>query len=166
MTRGRPALHASPTGFLNAKRRVIYHTSSGKYYAKAAGGKPVYNPKAKFHKSPGGTERATKYVKNLLRVPSPIRPKFTRKERADVGVKRPAYMPRKAGVRVLPMKRKPFIEEMFSGYKPKRGPGRPKKVRLVSPLGNMGLRGLFGEAKRGRPKKQKYTIKLAGVRVF
>ena len=159
--------HASPTGFLNTKRRVIYHTSSGKYYAKAAGGKAVYNPKAKYHKSPGGTERATKYVKNLMRIPSPIRPKFSRKERRDVGVKRPAYQPRKAGVRVLPMKRAPFIGEMFEGYKPKRAPGRPRKVRLVSPFGSLGLRGLFSEKKRaGRPKKQKYTIKLGGVRVF
>lgn len=139
MPRGRPALHASPTGFLNAKRRVIYQTATGKYYAKAEGGKPVYNPKAKFHKSPGGTERATKYVKNLLRVPTPIRPKFNRKARADVGVKRPAYMPRKRGVRVLPAKRKAHIAEMFEGYPAKRG--------------------------RGRPKKMLYTVKLGGARV-
>ena len=39
MPRGRKAVHASPTGFLNAKRRVIYHTATGKYYAKAEGGK-------------------------------------------------------------------------------------------------------------------------------
>jgi hypothetical protein len=165
MPRGRKAVHASPTGFLNAKRRVIYHTATGKYYAKAEGGKPVYNPKAKFHKSPGGTERATKYVKNLLRIPSPIRPKFTRKQRADAGAERRPYKPRVRGVRVLPVKRAPYIGEMFEGYKPKRGRGRPRKVKLVSPLGNMGLAGLFGERKRGRPKKMLYKIKLGGVRV-
>jgi len=157
---------ASPSGFLNSKRRIIYHTAAGKYYAKAIDGKRVYNPKAKFHKSPGGTERGTKYVKNLLRIPSPIRPKFSRKERADVGVKRPAYQPRKRGVRVLPMKRLPFIGELFEGHKPKRGRGRPRK-HLVSPLGNMGLAKLFGgkPVRKARPKKMMYTIKLGGVRI-
>jgi hypothetical protein len=29
----------------------------------------------------------------------------------------------------------------------------------------MGLAGLFGERKRGRPKKMMYKIKLGGVRV-
>jgi AT hook motif len=158
-------MHASPTGFLNTKRRVIYRTASGKYYAKAEGGKPVYNPKAKYHKSPGGTERATKYVKNMLSIPSPIRPKFDRKERMNVGAKRAPYKPRVRGVRVLPVKRKAYIAEMFEGHPAKRGRGRPRKVRLVSPGGNMGLAKMFGERKRGRPKKMLYRIKLGGVRV-
>ena len=100
-----------------------------------------------------------------MAIPSPIRPKFTRKERANVGAKRGAYKPRVRGVRVLPVKRKAYIHEMFEGHPAKRGRGRPRKVKLVSPGGNMGLAGLFGERKRGRPKKMLYTIKLGGVRV-
>jgi hypothetical protein len=94
----------TPTGFLNSKRRVITRT--------AAGGL-TYNPKAKFHKSPGGTERATKYLKNLMVIPSPIRPKFNRLPRMNMGAKRAPYAKRVRGVRVLPVKRRAYIAEMF-----------------------------------------------------
>ena len=137
-----------PTGFLNTKRRVIYKTSGGKYIARTEKG-VTYNPKAKYHKSPGGTERATKYLKNLMTIPSPIRPKFNRKERKNLGGRRGAYAARAVGVRVLPVKRRPFINEMFEGYKPKRRVGRPRK-HLVSPGPNMGLAALFG----GKPVRK------------
>ena len=140
---------ASPTGFLNSKRRVIYKTASGKYMAKSEKGTAIYNPKAKFHKSPGGTERATKYVKNLMSIPSPIRPKFARKERKNLGMARGRYAARVKGVRVLPVKRKAYITEMFEGYAPKRPVGRPRKMR-VSPGGNMGIAALFG----GKPVRK------------
>jgi len=140
---------ASPTGFLNSKRRVIYKTASGKYMAKSEKGSAIYNPKAKFHKSPGGTERATKYVKNLMAIPSPIRPKFARKERKNLGRARGKYAARVKGVRVLPVKRKAYITEMFEGYAPKRPVGRPRKMR-ASPAGNMGLARLFG----GKPVRK------------
>ena len=131
------------TGFLNTKRRVIYRTATGKYAAKSEKGALVYNPKAKFHKSPGGTERATKYLKNTMAIPSPIRPKFNRKERKNAGALRGKYAARVKGVRVLPVKRKAYITEMFEGYAPKRAVGRPRKHK-VSPGGNMGLAALFG----------------------
>lgn len=131
------------TGFLNSKRRVIYRTDLGKYVAKTARGGVTYNPKAKFHKSPGGTERATKYIKHMMSIPSLIRPKFNRKIRSNVQVPRGKYAPRVKGVRVLPVKRKAYIDAMFNGYAPKRKVGRPRK-HLVSPGGNMGLAGLFG----------------------
>jgi hypothetical protein len=78
-------------------------------------------------------------------IPSPIRPKFARKERANAGARRGAYAARVKGVRVLPVKRKAYIAEMFEGYKPKRAAGRPRK-HLVSPGANMGLAALFGGA--------------------
>jgi|688.fasta_scaffold759700_2 hypothetical protein len=132
------------SGFLNSKRRVIFRTVGGKFAAKSEKGSMVYNPKAKFHKSPGGTERATKYLRSTMVIPSPIRPKFNRKERKNVGAPRARYTARVKGVRVLPVKRKAYITEMFEGYKPKRAVGRPRK-HLVSPGANMGLAGLFGE---------------------
>lgn len=163
MTHGRKPAHTSPTGFLNAKRRVIYKTANGKYLAKSTKGATVYNPKAKFHKSPGGTERATKYIKNTMAIPSPIRPKFARKTRTDYGVRRRAYAPRVKGVRVLPVKRKAYITEMFEGYKEKRGRGRPRK-HLVSPGANMGLARMFGmkPVRKMRARKMLYKVKLGG----
>lgn len=149
MPRGRKPGHASPTRFLNTKRRVIYKSEAGKYFSESAKGAKVYNPAAKFHKSPGGTERATKYLKNIVSIPSPIRPKFERKERKNAGVKRGKYAPRVKGVRVLPVKRRAYITEMFEGYAPKRPVGRPRKALpvLVSPGSPYGLGRLF-RAKR------------------
>ena len=156
------------TGFLNTKRRVIYRTATGKYAAKSDKGTLVYNPKAKYHKSPGGTERATKYLRNTMAIPSPIRPKFNRKERANMGVARGKYAARVKGVRVLPVKRKAYITEMFEGYAPKRPVGRPRKHK-VSPGGNMGLAALFGgkpvrkeRADKGKRRKMLYKVKFGG----
>jgi hypothetical protein len=151
------------TGFLNSKRRAIFVTPAGKYVVKTAKGATVYNPKAKYHKSPGGTQRSTKYVKNLLSIPSPIRPKFDRKERANIGAKRKAYKPRVGGM-VVRMKRKAYIGEMFSP-KVKRGRGRPRKAvswNLPNPTGK-GMRKTRKNAgvKRG-PRKMLYKIKLGG----
>lgn len=148
MPRGRPTVAKSPTKFLNTKRRVIYRTAAGKYVATAASGAAVYNPKAKYVKSPGGTERAVKYLKNMT-IPSPIRPKMVRQVRKNYGDRRGKYAPRVKGVRVLPVKRKAYIAEMFEGYKPKRAAGRPRK-HLVSPGANMGLAALFG----GKPVRK------------
>jgi hypothetical protein len=125
------------TGFLNTKRRVIYRTASGKYAARSAKGL-VYNPKAKYHKSPGGTERATKYLKNTMAIPSPIRPKFNRATRKNYGERRGKYAARVKGVRVLPVKRRAYLTELFEGHKPKRPVGRPRKSvawNLPNPMG-------------------------------
>ena len=119
---------AVPTGFLNTKRRVILMTGSGKYVSKTAKGGVTYNPKAKYHKSPGGTERSTKYLKNLMDIPLAIRPKFDRKERSNILKKRAPYAARVRGVRVLPVKRAGYLTELFEGYPAKRGVGRPRKV--------------------------------------
>ena len=132
---------AVPTGFLNTKRRVILMTGQGKYISKTSKGGAVYNPKAKFHKSPGGTERSTKYLKNLMDIPQAIRPKFDRKERSNILKQRGPYKPRVRGVRVLPVKRAAYITEMFEGHPAKRGPGRPRK-HLVSPGPRIGLAGM------------------------
>jgi len=83
MARGRPAVPKAPTKFLNSKRRVIYMTSEGKYIAKSDKGSTVYNPKAAYVKSPRGTERTL--TNSKARVPTAIRPKATRKVRANRG---------------------------------------------------------------------------------
>ena len=123
---------AKNTGFLNTKRRVIYKSAAGKFFSKS-GSSMLYNPKAKYHKSPGGTERATKYLKNLMNIPVKIRPKFNRVERKNKGANRKPYAARVKGVRVLPIKRKAYITEMFEGHPAKRGRGRPRK----SPVWNL-----------------------------
>lgn len=130
MPRGRPAVPKAPTKFLNSKRRVIYMTAEGKYIAKSDKGATIYNPKAKFVKSPGGTERVL--TNSQARVPTAIRPKMQRKVRSNRGKARGAYAGVKAGA----------LPALFSP-KAKRGRGRPRK-HLVSPGGNMGLAALFG----------------------
>ena len=137
------------TNFMNFKRRVIYRTAQGKYVVKTEKG-VAYKPKAKFYKNPAGSTVSTKYVKN--KVPSPIRPKFNRKERENSGKARGKYAPRAGGVRVLPVKRAPYALELFEGYKPKRAVGRPRKVlnwNLPNPLGE-GLR----RERRNKGKKR------------
>lgn len=130
MARGRPAVPKAPTKFLNSKRRVIYMTAEGKYIAKSDKGATVYNPKARFVKSPGGTERSL--LNSQARVPTAIRPKVVRKVRANKGKARGAYAGVKAGA----------LPALFSP-KAKRPVGRPRK-HAVSPGGNMGLAALFG----------------------
>jgi len=130
MPRGRARVTLNPTKFLNSKRRVIGMTANGKYAARTAKGGLVYNPKARFVKSPGGTERSLS--NSNARVPTAIRPKAVRKARANRGVKRGAYAGVKAGA----------LPALYSP-KAKRPVGRPRKYR-VSPGGNMGLAALFG----------------------
>lgn len=57
----------TPTNYLNSKRRVIFRTVNGAFYA-ITGEKKTRNPKAAFLKNTG------KKVANLASVPSPIRP--------------------------------------------------------------------------------------------
>lgn len=153
---------ASPkaTNFMNVKHRVIYKTASGKYIVRTAKG-VKYAPKAKYYKNPAGSTVHIKYAPANV-IPSPIRPKLARKVRKNYGEPRGRYAPRIKGVRVLPMKRAAYIGPMMEGYAPKRPVGRPRKVKLVSPGGNMGLAALFGERKRGRPKKMLYKVKFGG----
>jgi hypothetical protein len=128
--RGRPAVPKAPTKFLNSKRRVIYMTAEGKYLAKSAKGATVYNPKAKFVKSPGGTERSVS--NSSARIPTAIRPKAVRKVRSN------KYKPR------------PKEGQVYRrAIGPKRPVGRPAKMR-PTPMGNMGLAALFG----GRPVRK------------
>lgn len=135
MPRGRPAIPKSATKFLNSKRRVIYMTSEGKYLAKSNKGATVYNPKARFVKSPGGTERSVS--NSNARVPTAIRPKAVRKVRKNRGVARP-----KAG------------QVYRTAIGPRRPVGRPRKAR-ATPMGNMGLAGLFG----GKPVRKQRANK-------
>ena len=122
--RGRPAVPKAPTKFLNSKRRVIYMTADGKYIAKSAKGATVYGPKARFVKSPGGTERNVK--NSSARVPTAIRAKAVRKVRKNRGVAR--------------MKTGQVYRKAIG---PKRPAGRPRKY-IVTPGRNMGIAGLFG----------------------
>ena len=133
-----------PTKFLNSKRRVIYMTAEGKYLAKSDKGATVYNPKAKFVKSPGGTERNVK--NSAARIPTAIRPKAVRKVRKNRGMARP-----KAG------------QVYRKAIGPKRPVGRPRK-HLVSPGPNMGLAALFGgkPVRKQRARKMLYKVKLGG----
>lgn len=144
MPRGRPAVPKAPTKFLNSKRRVIYMTAEGKYLAKSDKGATVYNPKAKFVKSPGGTERNVK--NSAARIPTAIRPKAVRKVRKNRGMARP-----KAG------------QVYRKAIGPKRPVGRPRK-HLVSPGPNMGLAALFGgkPVRKQRARKMLYKVKLGG----
>jgi hypothetical protein len=137
-----PTGSPKPTAFLNVKRRVIFKTSRGKYLVKTGDG-VKYAPKAKYYKNPQGSTVHVKYVHGNVDIPAKIRPKLVRKERKNSGAARGKYAPRAGGVRVLPVKRAPFMGGMFEGYSPKRGRGRPRK-HLVSPGGNMGLAALFG----------------------
>ena len=57
----------TPTNFMNAKRRVIFRTAKGTFYA-VTNGKKTMNPKAAFLKNSG------KMVANLNSIPKPIRP--------------------------------------------------------------------------------------------
>lgn len=134
MIRGRPAIPKSSTKYLNAKRRVIFITADGKYVAKSNKGSTVYNPKARFVKSPGGTTRAISNSNG--RVPTAIRAKVVRKVRADRGKARP-----KAGQ----VHRAPIG--------PRRPVGRPRKAR-ASPF-NMGIAAMFG----GRPVRKQRANK-------
>jgi hypothetical protein len=147
---------------MNVKRRVIMKTSTGKYVVKTEKG-IKYNPKAKFYKNPAGSTVATKYVKNLGVIPSPIRPKFDRKERKNAGAARGKYAARVPGVRVHHVKRQAYIGPMMEGYKPVRGRGRPRK-HLVSPGANMGLAALFGgkPVRKQRARKMLYKVKFGG----
>ena len=124
-----------PTSFMNVKRRVIYTTASGKYIVKTEKG-VKYAPKAKFYKNPAGSTVNVKYAHANVTIPSPIRPKLIRKERKNAGAARGKYAARAGGVRVLPVKRKAYIGQMFEGYAPKRPVGRPRKMR-VSPMFNL-----------------------------
>ena len=153
MPRGRPAVPKAPTKFLNSKRRVIYMTSEGKYLAKSEKGATVYNPKAKFVKSPGGTERNVK--NSAARIPTAIRPKAVRKVRSNLGKARP-----KAG------------QVYRKAIGPKRPVGRPRKAR-ASPAGNMGLAALFGgkpvrkqRANKGVKRGARVPKKLLGANPF
>ena len=136
MPRGRPAVPKSATKFMNSKRRVIFMTADGKYVAKSEKGTTVYNPKARFVKSPGGTVRSVS--SSNARIPTAIRPKMVRKVRSNRGKARAPYAVVRAGA----------LPALFSPVA-KRGRGRPRK-HLVSPGGNLGLAKLFG----GKPVRK------------
>lgn len=116
MARTRITLNS--TKFLNSKRRVIGMTANGKYAARTEKGGLTYNPKAKYVKSPGGTERTL--LNSKANVPTAIRPKMVRKARSNTGAKR---APR-AGVHAGNLARL-FSSPKRRGRPPK--PGGPKK---------------------------------------
>ena len=151
-----PAASPQPTAFSNVKRRVIYKTAKGKYVVKTESGMK-YAPKAKYYKNPQGSTVAIKYVHGNVAIPTPIRPKMVRKERKNAGAARGKYAARVPGVRVHHIKRGAFIGAMMEGYAPKRPVGRPRKHK-VSPGGNMGLAGLFGEK---APRKKRSNFGMA-----
>jgi hypothetical protein len=138
----------APTKFLNSKRRVIYRTAEGKYFAKSEKGTMVYKPKARFVKSPGGTERMVS--NSNAHVPTAIRPKAktARKVRSNSGKARGPRAGVKAGM----------LTAMFSP-KPRRAVGRPRK-HMVSPMAAYGLPGLFKSPGMG-PVQRRYKGVMA-----
>ena len=76
------------TSFSNFKHRIIYKTKAGAYFVKTT--------KGITYKNPAGSTVSTKYVKNLTHIPTPIRPKFDRKERKNSGYGRGKYAAREA----------------------------------------------------------------------
>jgi hypothetical protein len=164
-----PASSPKPTHFMNVKHRVIYKTAAGKYIVRTAKG-VKYAPKAKYYKNPAGSTVHIKYAHSNVVIPSPIRPKLVRKVRKNYGEARGKYAARVPGVRVHHVKRKAYIGPMFEGYAPKRPVGRPRKVRLVSPGGNMGLAALFGGRKArknaGVKRGPRVPKKLLGANPF
>jgi hypothetical protein len=139
----------APTKFLNSKRRVIYRTAKGKYFAKTEKGAMVYKPKACYVKSPRGTERMVS--NSSARVPNAIRPKekMARKVRSNSGKARGARAGVKAGA----------LMALFSP-KPKRAVGRPRKHHLVSPKAAYGLPGMFMSPGMG-PVQRRYKGVMA-----
>jgi len=121
-------------------------TAEGKYLAKSAKGATVYNPKARFVKSPGGTERTL--MNSQARVPTKIRPKMTRKTRSNRGTSRGT----RAGVHAGNLAR------LYSPMA-KRPAGRPRK-HLVSPKAAYGIAGLFKSMGMG-PVKRRYMATRA-----
>jgi hypothetical protein len=149
-----PAASPKATNFMNVKRRVIMKTAQGKFVVKTDKG-IKYAPKAKYYKNPQGSTVNVKYAHANVVIPSPIRPKLIRKMRKNAGAARGKYAARVPGVRVHHVKRKAYIGPMFEGYAPKRPVGRPRKLRLVSPGGNMGLAALFGAKAVRKVRKNK-----------
>jgi hypothetical protein len=70
----------TPTNYMNSKKRVIFMTSNGVFYA-TTNGKKTKNPKAVYIKNTG------KKVANLGSVPSPIRPARVAKKPQTKGSK-------------------------------------------------------------------------------
>lgn len=70
----------TPTNYMNSKKRVIFRTAKGTFYA-VTNGKKTTNPKAAFLKNSG------KKVANLTSVPSPIRPARVAKKSVSNGAK-------------------------------------------------------------------------------
>lgn len=71
----------TPTNFMNAKKRVIFRTAKGTFYA-VTNGKKTMNPKAAYLKNTG------KKVANLASVPSSIRPARAPKKPVTKGSKK------------------------------------------------------------------------------
>jgi hypothetical protein len=150
MPRGRKPIEKSSTKFKNAKGRVIFMTANGKYVAKSAKGSTVYNPKAKFVVSPGGTNRVL--TNSQARVPTAIRPKMMRAKRVNAGKARGprAY---KAGV----------LQTYARAIGPKRPAGRPRK-HLVSPMAALGLGALFKSPMMGPGPVQRHHMRRVAAK--
>jgi len=175
MARGRPAVPKAPTKFLNSKRRVIYMTSEGKYIAKSDKGSTVYNPKAAYVKSPGGTERTL--TNSKARVPTAIRPKATRKVRKDKYKKRGVRAGVHAGnlARLYASPKASMSPIGLAGMKIMMRRGRPAKVHrhMMTPGSPIGLAGMKIMMRRGRPMKaHRYIVTpgspmgLAGMKIM
>jgi len=143
---GRKPVPHHPTKFLNSKRRAIHMTADGKYVAVTDGGKKIYNPKAHYVKSPGGSVRVIS--NSTARVPTKIRKVATRKPRANRGKARGAYAGVRAGA----------LAGLYSP-KAKRGRGRPRK-HMVSPKAGYGLARLYATPGPG-PVKRRHMAMMA-----
>jgi hypothetical protein len=96
-------------------------TGTNRYVAKSEKGTLVYNPKVRYVKSPGGSERLLSNTK--ARPPSKIRPKEGRRMRINRGMKR--------GVRAGPHAGN--LTRLFGSPMSPKKRGRPRKVRSPRP---------------------------------
>jgi hypothetical protein len=120
-------------------------TANGKYISKSNKGSTVYNPKAKFVVSPGGTNRVL--TNSKARVPTAIRPKMMRAKRSNTGKAR-GPRPFKAG------------QIYAKPIGPKRPAGRPRK-HLVSPMAGLGLNALFKSPMMMGPMQRHHMRRVA-----
>lgn len=151
---GRPAAAKSPTRYLNSKRRTIFHVSgTNKFVTKSAKGAMVYNPKVRYVKSPGGSERLLTNTK--ARPPRAIRPKGERRMRLNAGMKRGAYSGVHAG----------NLPRLFASPRSPKRRGRPPKAggpkKYVRKEGPRKVRSNKGKARGSRKNKAMFSRLMA-----
>ena len=155
----RVAAPKTATNFLNSKKRVIYVSSTGKYYVTGAAGKPQYGVKAKFVKN----GNSNKSLANLSgNVPNAIRPATgrtrsigPRRQRKNAGtVRGPRPVSNAAALRAL------FAEPKGYSRRPRSNKGVARGPRALPPLtANVPLNYGAGMGRLFRAKRKNAGVK-------